>query len=166
MMSKSIQDLVLLGDSRLYESCSEVTKQDIELIPQWTKDLHSVIEAIREQYGFGRGIAAPQLGIMKRFVYININNPWVLINPEIIEASEDTFEMWDDCMSLPSLLVKVKRHQKITVRYTDIDWNIQEVNAENDLSELLQHEIDHLNGILCTMRAINNKSFKWKKLTV
>ncbi len=161
-MSTSIQDLVLLGDSRLYESCSEVTKQDIELIPRWTQDLHSVIEAIREQYGFGRGIAAPQLGIMKRFIYININNPWVLINPEIIEASEDMFEMWDDCMSLPSLLVKVKRHQKITVRYTDIDWNIQEVNAENDLSELLQHEIDHLNGILCTMRAINNKSFKWK----
>ena len=161
-MTAVLKDLVLLGDSRLYESCSEVTKQDIELIPQWTQDLHTVIEAIRERYGFGRGIAAPQLGIMKRFVYININNPWVLINPEIIEASEDVFELWDDCMSLPSLLVKVKRHQKITVRYTDIDWKIQEVNAENDLSELLQHEIDHLNGILCTMRAINNKSFKWK----
>ena len=162
-MITDIKNLLLIGDPRLYESCSQVGKNDMEFIPAWTKDLHEVMEVIRERFGFGRGIAAPQLGIMKRLVYLNIDNPWVLINPEIIQASEATFEMWDDCMSLPSLLVKVKRHQKITVRYTDLDWCIQEFEAENDLSELLQHEIDHLNGILCTMRAIDNKSFKWKK---
>jgi len=65
-------------------------------------------------------------------------------------------------MSFPNLLVKVKRHQKITVNYLDERWQPQQWIMEGDLSELLQHEYDHLNGILCTMRAIDNTSFKWR----
>jgi len=72
------------------------------------------------------------------------------------------FELWDDCMSLPNLLVKVKRHKKVTIKYLDENWEPQKWEMENDLSVLIQHEYDHLEGILCTMRAIDSKSFKWR----
>ena len=62
----------------------------------------------------------------------------------------------------PNLLVKVIRHQRITIRYRDEQWNLKEWQMEGDLSELLQHEYDHLEGILCTMRAIDNKSYRWR----
>jgi peptide deformylase len=72
------------------------------------------------------------------------------------------FELWDDCMSFPNLLVKVKRHKSLTINYLDENWQTQEWQMTDDLSELLQHEYDHLDGILCTMRAIDEKSFKWR----
>jgi len=72
------------------------------------------------------------------------------------------FELWDDCMSFPNLLVKVKRHRSLTIKYLDANWEPQEWKMQDALSELLQHEYDHLNGVLCTMRAIDEKSFKWK----
>ena len=72
-------------------------------------------------------------------------------------------EIMDDCMSFPNLLVKVKRYAKCHIIYRDMEWNKQEMVLEGDLSELLQHEYDHLDGILATMRAIDNRSFFVKK---
>jgi peptide deformylase len=120
------------------------------------------MEEIRARYKFGRGIAAPQLGIMKRLIYINLDKPYIIINPEVIQPSDEMFELWDDCMSLPNLLVKVKRHKHLTLRYLDEHWQVQEWYVEDALSELVQHEYDHLNGVLCTMRAIDDKSFSWR----
>jgi peptide deformylase len=85
-----------------------------------------------------------------------------MINPEFTYLSDDMFEVWDDCMSFPNLLVKVKRHKNTVIRYLDENWQPQEIVAEDALSELLQHEYDHLDGVLCTMRAIDEKSFKWR----
>jgi peptide deformylase len=68
-------------------------------------------------------------------------------------------EVLDDCMSFPNLLVKVKRYKKCTVQYLDMNWIPHTMVLEDDLSELIQHEYDHLDGILATMRAIDNKSF-------
>ena len=161
----TISDLLLLGDPRLYEQCTPVQYEERNQIASWVSDLDDVMTEIQNKYGFGRGIAAPQLGIMKRLVYIRTDKPWVLINPEIIETSEDTFDLWDDCMSFPALLVHVQRYSQIKIRYTDLEWQHHEMVLKNDLSELLQHEIDHLDGILCTMRAINQKSFRWKPIT-
>ena len=72
------------------------------------------------------------------------------------------FVVWDDCISFPNLLVKVKRHQNAVIKYLDEHWQPKEMELSNDLAELLQHEYDHLNGVLCTMRAIDDKSFKWR----
>ncbi len=160
---KTLSDLLLLGDPRLYEVCEEVHEHEKQLIPEWIADLHHVMEEVRSKYGFGRGIAAPQLGIMKRLFYLNVDKPRVIINPEIFDASEDKFELWDDCMSFPNLLVKVRRHKSLTIQYLDEKWEKQVWQVEDDLSELIQHEYDHLEGILCTMRAIDKQSFKWKK---
>jgi peptide deformylase len=128
----------------------------------WVADLHHVMQEVRAKYGFGRAIAAPQLGIMKRLIYMNIDKPVVFINPTFSYLSDEMFELWDDCMSFPNLLVKVKRHKSLVINYLDENWQPQIWKMEDSLSELLQHEYDHLDGVLCTMRAIDEKSFKWR----
>lgn len=159
---KTINDIVLLGDKRLYEVCDPIEKSELHFVKEWVTDLDNVMKEIRAKFDFGRAIAAPQLGIMKRLIYMNIDKPVVFINPEFSYMSDEKFELWDDCMSFPNLMVKVKRHKKISIKYLDENWETQEWKMENDLSELLQHEYDHLDGILCTMRAIDSKSFKWR----
>ena len=160
---KTLADLVLLGDPRLYETCAPVLASELPLVACWVADLHSVMAEIRATYHFGRGIAAPQIGVMKRLVYLHLDGrPLVLINPELNHLSEASFELWDDCMSFPNLLVRVSRHQSVTVNYTDEQWLPQTWAVQNDLAELLQHECDHLDGVLCTMRALDAQSFKWR----
>ncbi|PRY86314.1 peptide deformylase [Mongoliibacter ruber] len=159
---KTVEDILKLGDPRLYQVCEPVQKEELGLVQDWVKDMHEAMEDIRNRYGFGRGIAAPQLGIMKRMFYLNLDRPYIIINPEIKGPSDQMFELWDDCMSFPNLLVKVKRHQSLTLEYLDENWEKQTWTVEGAISELVQHENDHLDGVLCTMRAIDDKSFKWK----
>ncbi len=163
---KTLTDLLLLGDPRLYQICEEITPGDLGAVKDWVADLHSVMQDIRSVYKFGRAIAAPQLGIMKRLIYMNIDRPVVIINPKLTDLSEEMFELWDDCMSFPNLLVKVKRHQSLKMTFLDENWNEQTIEAEDALSELIQHEYDHLDGILCTMRATGPQSFRWRPTPV
>jgi len=160
---KTINDILKLGDPRLYERCEPVLESELSLVSDWTQQLHEAMEDIRRVYQFGRGIAAPQLGIMKRMFYLNLDRPYIILNPELKDLSEGKFELWDDCMSFPNLLVKVKRHQSLTLEYRDENWQKQSWTVDGAISELIQHEYDHLDGILCTMRAIDEKSFKWKE---
>lgn len=162
MSMKGLKDLLLLGDPRLYERCEPVKQEELPLVQDWVADLDSVMKEIRAKYHFGRAIAAPQLGIMKRLIYMNIDKPVIFINPEFKHLSDEMFEVWDDCMSFPNLLVKVKRHKTAVISYLDENWEPQETTLTGDLSELLQHEYDHIEGILCTMRAIDERSFKWR----
>jgi peptide deformylase len=159
---RQLQDLLLLGNPKLYEVSAPVLKTELPLVNEWVADLHNVMEEIRAKYNFGRAIAAPQLGIMKRVIYMNIDKPVVFINPEFTYLSDEKFAVWDDCMCFPNLLVKVLRHKELTISYLDEHWQMQEWRMKDDLSELLQHEYDHLDGILCTMRAMDEKSFKWR----
>lgn len=162
MSKKGLKDILQIGHPLLYEMSNPVLESELSEVKSWVKDLANAMSEIRGKYNFGRGIAAPQLGIMKRIIYIDIDTPTVIINPELINLSNDTFELWDDCMSFPNLLVKVKRHKNLTLRYRDENWKPQELKVSGDISELIQHEYDHLDGILCTMRAIDDKSFKWR----
>lgn len=159
---KTLSDLLLLGDPRLYEACPPVLKEELPLVKTWVADLANVMQEVRQKYGFGRAIAAPQLGIMKRLIYMNIDKPVVFINPRLTGLSDELFELWDDCMSFPNLLVRVKRHCSLTINYFDEQWQPQTWYMDGALAELLQHECDHLDGILCTMRAINETAFKWR----
>ena len=157
-----LSDILQLGDPRLYEVCSPVTLDEIpELIPV-IKDMADLVLQFRTKYGAGRAIAAPQIGVMKRLVVMNIEQPIALLNPELYDFSEVMMEMWDDCMSFPNLMVRLKRHKNCKVRFKNLQWEDQIWELENDLSELLQHECDHLDGILATMRAIDDQSFKWR----
>ena len=161
---KTLSDLLTLGDPLLYEKCAPIEKEEMESLGNWVSDLHNVMEQIRRKYQFGRGIAAPQLGNMKQLIYINVDKPLVIINPRIIYKSDEMIELWDDCMCFPHLLVKVIRHKSVTLEFKDENWNNHNQTFHDDMSELVQHEYDHLQGILCTMRAIDNKSFKWRQV--
>ena len=83
--------------------------------------------------------------------------------PIIIQIGDELMELWDDCMSFPKLLVRVRRCRRCILRYRDENWQPQELLMEDGMSELIQHEYDHLNGILATMRAVDSKSFAMKK---
>jgi peptide deformylase len=161
---KSIKDILQLGNPLLYEVSEPVLQSELSLVPEWVNDLDNVLQEVRAQYKFGRAIAAPQLGIKKRLIYLNIDKPVVIINPHLSQLSYKMIELWDDCMCFPNLLVKVERHKSLTIKYLDQMWQQQEWNLKDDLAELLQHEYDHLDGKLCTMRAIDNKSFKLRRI--
>ena len=112
----------------------------------------------RKIHGAGRAVAAPQIGVQKRLLYMYTDKPYVFINPSITFPEKDTFLVMDDCMSFPGLLVKVERYKKADIHFLDMNWTPQTMHLEGDLSELLQHEYDHLDGILATMRAADNRS--------
>jgi peptide deformylase len=159
---KGLDDLLQLGNPLLYQVCEPVQQHELRCVSEWVSDLDNVVKEIRAKYNFGRAIAAPQLGIMKRLFYMNIDKPIVFINPVLTDLSEEQFEVWDDCMCFPNLLVKVNRHKSLTINYLDGNWIPQSLSVKDDLSELIQHEFDHLDGVLCTMRAIDYQSFKWR----
>ncbi len=161
---KKLADLLQLGNPLLYEVSEPVLQSELAMVSGWVADLHNVMEEIRAKYNFGRAIAAPQLGIMKRLIYMNIDKPVIIINPQLSYLSSEMIEVWDDCMSFPNLLVKVKRHKSLAINYLDDKWQHREWKVADDLSELLQHEYDHLDGILSTMRAMDEKSFKWREV--
>ncbi|EQC39323.1 hypothetical protein SDRG_03528 [Saprolegnia diclina VS20] len=147
-----------LGSPLLRTVCTPVAASELHSVAfaQETAQLTATLEAFRATHGFGRGIAAPQIGITKRFLALNLGDgPRVLINPTITRWSKDTFTMWDDCMCFPDLLVKVRRHASIEVAFSDEVGNVQVwQHLDRPTSELLQHEIDHLDGLLATDRAL------------
>ncbi|MBD3158783.1 MAG: peptide deformylase [Candidatus Lokiarchaeota archaeon] len=151
--------ILLLGNPKLYAQSDPVSREELGEVNAIVEDLHDTLMEFRNEWGAGRAIAAPQIGEFKRTVYVNIDEPVVLFNPKIVDRSKEMIELWDDCMSFPHLLVKVKRHRRITVEYRDTDWKRIRAEYTDDESELLQHEIDHLNGLLATQRALDSKSF-------
>lgn len=156
----AIKKVLLLGDPRLYEICDPVLEQELPALRETVIDLHDTLMDCRRRIGAGRAIAAPQIGVMKRLVYMNIDRPVVFLNPVLDQMSNERIVLWDDCLSFPDLLVRVQRHRNCLIRYRDMDWNEQELRLEDDLSELLQHECDHLDGVLAVARAIDGQSFR------
>lgn len=156
------REILLLGDPRLYQISEEVRFEELEDLRPTFTDMFDCIKGIRRDYGFGRAIAAPQIGVMKRLICMLTDKPYVIINPTLSFVGDEMMELLDDCMSFPNLLVRVRRYRHCILRYRDENWVLQEKHMDNDMSELIQHEYDHLDGILATMRAIDNKSFVMK----
>lgn len=155
----AVREILLLGNPKLFEMCEPVQETEIEQIRPIIQDLHDTLMAFRQKHNAGRAIAAPQIGALKRLVYMHIGEPVVFINPVLDLKSPEMMELWDDCMSFPDLLVKVHRHQRCRITYRDENWEERHMALAEDLSELLQHEVDHLDGILAVQRAIDHKSF-------
>lgn len=159
---KTLQDILLLGDPRLYESCDPVSREEVPELMPVVAEMADLILQFRARYGAGRAIAAPQIGVMKRLVVMNIDGSKAFFNPVLFDCSEEMMELWDDCMSFPNLLVRLKRHRYCKMKFYNEQWEEEVWTLEDDLSELLQHEIDHLDGILATTRALDGQSLKWK----
>src|SRR5262245_48761292 len=106
-------------------------------------DLSDTLAHFRESNGFGRGIAAPQIGVLRRAIFIRVPDGFTgaLLDPVIEWVSPEQMELWDDCFSLPDLMVRVRRAVRVRVSYTDEGGAARRIDAEGGLSELLQHEI-------------------------
>jgi peptide deformylase len=154
----AIRDILLLGNPLLYEACETVVRHELEELSPVIEDLHDTMLDFRLRHGTGRAIAAPQIGVMKRLVVMDIDRRIVFLNPALDMMSGETFDLWDDCMSFPGLLVKVRRHLRCRLRYKDEQWIDRELTLEGALSELLQHECDHCDGILAVQRALDGKA--------
>jgi peptide deformylase len=158
----AIRSILQLGDPLLRQAALPVTDPTATEVHNLVRDLADTLAQWRAETGYGRGIAAPQLGDLRRVIFLQIpaSDPWPLINPEIIERSEGKIIVWDACLSFLSIFMQVERHREITVRYQNLNGETLEFEAGDDrnLSELLQHEIDHLDGILAIDRVVDMKT--------
>ncbi|MGK2858398.1 MAG: peptide deformylase [Thermoanaerobaculia bacterium] len=154
------RSILLLGDPGLRVRSAEVKEFDRPEFRVACAGLAATLASFRARHGFGRAISAPQIGIALRLIAVNLGDgPFLVVNPRITETSGESFTMWDDCMSFPDLLVRLRRDRSISLRYDDEtgqerEWPRMEIAA----SELLQHEIDHLDGVLAIDRAIDRDS--------
>ena len=149
-----------LGDPKLRIVCEPVKNVADPGFQAENRRLRAALDGFRAERGFGRGIAAPQIGIPKRFIAINLGQGTrSLINPAVSWRSDATFTLWDDCMCFPDLLVKVRRHRSISLDFLDEAGRPQRWEDLGQAeAELLQHELDHLDGILATDLALDARS--------
>jgi peptide deformylase len=164
----AVREILLLGHPLLRKKCEKVTDFSDPIMRQTIVDLQDTLAHFRSTHGFGRGIAAPQIGVKKKIIFINIDTPTVLINPRITSRSKRMMLLWDDCFSFPEIMVKVRRHLDVHVAYQNETGKKETLEGTDGLSELLQHEIDHIDGILAIDRAIDSKHIifrsEWKKM--
>jgi len=130
------------------EQISDALAPEIQaLIPQ-------MIEAMKGHHGIG--LAAPQIGQSIRLIIVNHQDgPIAMINPQITKKS--LLKKWDEegCLSIPGVYGQVKRHQKVSVSYSDKNGTTQTLDAEGLLARIVQHEVDHIDGILFIDKAKN-----------
>jgi peptide deformylase len=152
----AVRTVLQLGDPGLREIAKRVDDPAAPEIRALIEDLADTLAYWRKTTGYGRAIAAPQIGSLQRVIFLQLPGaePWPFVNPEIIERSKEKIVVWDACLSFLSIFMQVERHREITVRYQDLHgrWHELRAGLERDLSELLQHEIDHLDGILAVDR--------------
>src|SRR6516225_5167549 len=98
----AVREILLLGNPLLNERCEPVLQGELAAAIAIGHDLHDTLMKFRETHGWGRAIAAPQIGILKRIVYLHVDKPWLLINPVMTKVSKEQMELWDDCMSFPT----------------------------------------------------------------
>ncbi|MBR6408880.1 MAG: peptide deformylase [Alphaproteobacteria bacterium] len=146
----------------LYEYPDPILRQKAEPVTKFDDELRTFLNDMLETMyaDHGAGLAAPQVGVSKRMIVLDAEqeddengnhkkgNPMALVNPEIVYKSEETIFFCEGCLSLPNQRADVERHQKIKVRYQDKNGIEHEIEAEDYLAVILQHEIDHLDGIL------------------
>jgi peptide deformylase len=154
-MSVTIQKI---GSPMLRKACRAVRPPFSKQAQQCASDLSTALGEFRKLNGFGRGISAPQVGYDLQIIALNLGSgDFHLFNPLITKKSDDTFTLWDDCMSIDDTLVRVRRHASIDITYLNSDGEERQwKNIDKATSELLQHELDHLNGILMVDRFESN----------
>ncbi|WP_017327897.1 peptide deformylase [Synechococcus sp. PCC 7336] len=145
-----------LGDRVLRQPAKRVSKIDNSI-----RDLAR--QMLQTMYSSdGIGLAAPQVGIHKRLIVVDCKpddpkaEPLVLINPQILEHSDDAVLGEEGCLSIPEVFLNVKRPTRITVTYKDERGRPHRLKTDGLLARVIQHEIDHLNGIVFVDRVEND----------
>jgi peptide deformylase len=144
----AIRPILIIPDARLRAVCDPIVEIDEEIKTLAADMLETMYAAP------GIGLAAPQIGVMKRIVVIDVANegeepaPYVMINPEITKFGEEIQVTEEGCLSIPELYYEVERPSTITVSYTNIEGEEVTVDADGKLAVCIQHELDHLDGVL------------------
>ena len=140
--------ILILPDERLRAIAEPIDKID-DGVKQLAKDM---LDTMYDAPGIG--LAAPQIGELRRIVVMDLAKegetpePLVMINPEILSYSDEVITTEEGCLSIPELYYDVDRPAGITVRYTDLDGKVIELEAKDRLAICVQHELDHLDGVL------------------
>ena len=146
----SIRNIREAGDEILRKKC-----RTVEVVDNKIKQLGEDMLETMYKYN-GVGLAAPQVGVLKRVVVIDIddgNGPYVLINPEIIKEKGEQ-EVEEGCLSFPNKFGKIIRPAEVTVKAWDIDGKEYKIKAKELLAQAISHEVDHLDGILFVDKVI------------
>ena len=141
-----------LGDPVLRVPASPVSDPQSPAVSALADDLFDTLRATRATTSYGRAIAAPQIGDSRRVVVADLGERWTLINPTITWASDEQREWWDACLSFLDTFGRLSRNAAISVRWQDLEGGTHEQRFEDDLAELFQHELDHLDGVLAVDR--------------
>jgi len=172
-----VPNMVVHPDERLYQECEKVESIDDEI----KGDVKNMMLALQHYDGVGLG--APQIGIMKRIAICCIDyflkidkESWisddtldkkycVLLNPEVVEASDEIMTNKEGCLSLPGVYIDVKRPKNVKIKFMDMNGDEKLVEVKGFLAANFQHEVDHINGItLFSKMSSMKKSMQNKKL--
>ncbi len=145
----SLLDILIAPDARLKQKAKPLSGVDGRVARLMDDMLETMYKAP------GIGLAAPQVGILERVIVVDVTdhktekpNPIAMVNPEIIRASDDLSVTQEGCLSIPDIYADVTRPAEVTVRYVDRDGEVRTLDAGGLLATCIQHEIDHLNGVL------------------
>src|SRR5215470_15559958 len=144
----ALRDIIILPDKRLRSASKPVTKINAD-IRELVSDMFETMYKAP-----GIGLAAIQVGVPARVVVMDLSKreaeaePKVFINPEIIWSSEEISTYEEGCLSIPDIHEDVARPARVKVKYLDLDGNPHEDDADGLFATCIQHEIDHLNGVL------------------
>ena len=144
----ALRDIIILPDKRLRSTSKPVVKIDDDIRTLVADMFETMYDAP------GIGLAAIQVGAPVRVVTMDLSKreetgePKVFINPEIVSSSEETSVYEEGCLSIPEYYEEVERPARVRVRFTDLDGKVHEEDAEGLFATCIQHEIDHLNGVL------------------
>ncbi len=147
----AVKRILQLGNPLLVKKSSPVRFPLNDEVKTIILDLSDTLEQFRIENDYGDGIAACQIGSLRRLIYIIMPTgefTGVMINPEFIFQSEQVREVWDDCFTFPGMLVRVPRSEVITVSYQNEIGEKKTIEATGRFAALLQHEIDHLDSVL------------------
>lgn len=150
----AVREVVLIGDERLRRVARTVDLAE----SSWRQDaidLADTLADLKARLGFGRGLAGQQVGSLWRLIAFDCRlGRFVAVNPRITWRSDETFAVLDDCFSIPGRKVPVTRNRSVSFECLDLDGQSRiHERLEPDLAELVQHEVDHLDGVLMVDRA-------------
>ena len=161
----AILDIIIEGDQRLRQKAVKIKRIDAGLRRLADDMYETMLDAP------GIGLAAPQVGVLMRLITVDVPDDYeddgsegaslILINPEIIKATGTQIEPPEGCLSIPNWIGNVPRAQRIVVKARDLDFREVRIRAAGLVARALQHEIDHLDGILFTDRVVDKSTLKF-----
>jgi peptide deformylase len=159
----AIKKILTVPNEILETPCEKVSIFDDEVKQIATDITETLLAATNPE---GAGLAAPQIGILKKIIVVrrfipdpqdageSISKEYVLVNPKIISQSEETETRYEACLSIPNMFGEVERPKKIKIKAFDVEGNPIRMSESGFFARIVQHEIDHLNGILFTTKAV------------